>query len=125
MSGSTTRSKYAVQPKYQPLGSSENEFLSLLNKGKTFFSGEYASSWENACNKLVHAGYGALIPLSYARYSPQIANKLQQDVAIHLASLVSLAAIKVNRAAAELISKSALIAAEHYNSASNFLKASS
>ena len=63
----------------------------------------------------------ALIPLSYARHSPKLVKLLNSEAAINLAATVSLAAIKVNRATAELLPKAAVIAAQKFQSYSSFI----
>ena len=52
-----------------------------------------------------------MIPLSYMRHSPQLVRPLNAEAAINLAVSVSLAAIKANRATAEMLPKAAVIAA--------------
>ena len=109
MAASTTRGKYAISPHIQKStiepGDPDERLIFLINEGKRLFPIEYYPLWETACNKLSHAGYGALIPLSYARHSPELVKTLNPEAAINLAATVSLAAIKVNRAAAELLPK--------------------
>ena len=115
-----TRGKYAVQPHSQEPGSPDERLVYLVDKGKLAFRGEYQAIWESACNKLAQAGYGALIPLSYARHSPKLVKTLNPEAAINLSASVSLAAIKVNRAAAELLPKAAVIAAAELKSSHSF-----
>ncbi len=112
MTTPTAQSECVVAPHREEPGDVEKRFVFLINQGKVFFPDESFQQWERACNKLSHAGYGSLIPLSYVRESPQLAQLLNPQVAINFATLVSLAAIKINRAAAELLSKSAVIAAQ-------------
>ena len=124
MAASTTRGKYAISPHGKEAGQEPNDpddrLNFLINEGKQFFPNEYYPLWETACNKLSHAGYGALIPLSYARHSPKLVKIISPEAAINLAASVSLAAIKVNRAAAELLPKAAVIAAQEYKSTQAF-----
>ena len=120
MVASATRGKYAVQPQSQEPGSPDERLVYLIDKGKALFPGQYRTLWERACGKLAHAGYGALIPLSYARHSPKLVNILNPEAAINLAASVSLAAIKVNRAAAELLPKAAVVAASELKSSHAF-----
>ena len=103
MATSTTRGKYAVFPQSQESASSKIKLKQLINEGKSRFSKEYFPHWEVACNKLANAGYGSIIPLSYARHAPKLVKPLNAETAINLATVVSLAAIKVNRAAAEML----------------------
>ena len=120
MSTSTTRGKYAVFPVSKELGDANKEFLPLIEQGREAFPPHLQNIWIESCHKLANAGYGALIPLAYAKYSPKLAAALQPEAAINLVSLVSLAAIKVNRAAAELISKAAYEAAVECKSSTGF-----
>ncbi len=120
MSTSTTRGKYAVFPASKELGDANKEFLPLIEQGRESFPVHLVNVWVEACHKLANAGYGALIPIAYARYSPKLAVTLQPEAAINLVSLVSLAAIKVNRAAAELLPKAALEAATECKSTTDF-----
>lgn len=121
MVASTTRGKkYAVSPQSHEPRDPDKRLVYLIEEGKLFFPIQYQPIWERACNKLAHAGYGALIPLSYARHSPKLIKNLNPESAINLAASVSLAAIKVNRAAAELLPKAAVIAAQALKSASSF-----
>ena len=120
MVASTTRGKYAILPQSKETGDPDKRVVHLIEKGKSFFATEYYSLWKNSCNKLLHAGYGTLIPLSYARHSPKLVDVLSAESAINLASSVSLAAIKVNRAAAELLPKAAVIAAKRWPSVHAF-----
>lgn len=120
MVASTTRGKYAVSPQGKEPGDPDERLVFLIKEGKSFFSSEYYPLWERACNKLAHAGYGALISLSYVRHSPKLVKTLNPEAAINLAASVSLAAIKVNRAAAELLPKAAAIAAHELKSAPAF-----
>ncbi|MEJ2114945.1 MAG: hypothetical protein P8X88_02610, partial [Gammaproteobacteria bacterium] len=111
MIASTTRGKYAISPRSQEPSDPDERLLYFIDKGKKYFPSQYQSCWESACNKLANAGYGALRPLSYARHSPKLVKLINPEVAINLAASVSLASIKVNRAAAELLPKAAIIAA--------------
>ena len=120
MNTSITRGKYAIAPKSHEPGDPDEKLLYLVDKGKKYFPNQYRSLWESACIKLANAGYGALIPLSYARYSPKLAKLINAEVAINLSASVSLAAIKVNRATAELLSKVAVIAASEFKSQQAF-----
>ena len=120
MVATATRGKYAVQPHSQEPGSPDERLVYLVDQGKLAFQGEYQAIWESACNKLAQAGYGALIPLSYARHSPKLVKILNPEAAINLSASVSLAAIKVNRAAAELLPKAAVIAAAELKSSHSF-----
>lgn len=120
MVASTTRGKYAVSPQSKEPGDPDERLVFLIKEGKSFFPNEYYPHWERACNKLAHAGYGALIPLSYARHSPKLVKALNPEVAINLAATVSFAAIKVNRAAAELLPKAAVVAAHELKSTQAF-----
>jgi hypothetical protein len=117
----STRGKYAVFPKDRPGGEFKEEQNSLIQEGKKYFPKEYFSHWQAVCNKLSDAGYGAVIPLSYIRHSPKLVKSLNAEVAINLASVVSLAAIKVNRAAAEMLPKVAVIAAHDIKSVAGFI----
>lgn len=123
MNVSTTRGKHVVssisQSAQEP-GDPGELLVFLIDEGKQYFPNEYYPHWEAACNKLSHAGYGALIPLSYARHSPKLVKLLNSEVAINLAVTVSLAAIKVNRAAAELLPKAATLAAHELKSTQAF-----
>ncbi len=124
MAASTTRGKYAIsshsqEPAQEP-GDPDERLVFLINEGKHLFPNEYYPLWETACGKLSHAGYGALIPLSYARHSPKLVKILNSETAINFAATVSLAAIKVNRAAAELLPKAAVIAAHELKSTQAF-----
>ncbi len=120
MVASVTRGKYVVQPQSQEPGNPDERLVYLIDKGQALFPNQYQALWERACNKLAHAGYGALIPLSYARHSPELVHILNPEAAINLASSVSLAAIKVNRAAAELLPKAAVVAAGELKSSHAF-----
>ncbi len=120
MGASTTRGKYATLPHRNEPGDPDKRLVFLINKGKSLFPKQYQALWERACHKLAHAGYGSLIPLSYARHSPKLVKVLSSEAAINLAASVSLAAIKVNRAAAELLPKAAVIAAHELRSESAF-----
>ena len=104
----------------QEPGDPDERLVFLINEGKLLFPNEYYPLWESACNKLSHAGYGALIPLSYARHSPKLVKILNPEAAINFAASVSLAAIKVNRAAAELLPKAAVVAAHELKSTQAF-----
>jgi len=120
LSTSTSRGKYAIssnslESRQEP-GDPDERLVFLIHEGKQYFPNDFYPLWETACNKLSHAGYGALIPLSYARHSPKLVKTLNSESAINLAATVSLAAIKVNRAAAELLSKTAVIAAQELKS---------
>lgn len=110
------RGKYATLPHRKEPGDPDKRVVFLIKEGKSFFPNEYYPHWERACNKLVHAGYGSLIPISYARHSPKLVNALNPEAAINLAAAVSLAAIKVNRTAAELLPKAAVVAAQEVQS---------
>ncbi len=110
------RGKYATPPHRKEPGDPDKRVVFLIKEGKSFFPNEYYPHWERACNKLVHAGYGSLIPISYARHSPKLVNALNPEAAINLAAAVSLAAIKVNRTAAELLPKAAVVAAQEVQS---------
>ncbi len=114
------RGKYAVAPQKREPGDPDEKLTYLLNEGKTLFPKQYQALWETTCSKLINAGYGALIPLSYIRHSPKLVKILNSEVAINLAASVSLAAIKVNRATAELLPKAALIAAQELQSPREF-----
>ena len=116
MVASTTRGKYQVLPQSKEPGDPDKRLNFLIKKGKSYFPKEYFPLWERTCNKLANAGYGALIPLSYARHSPKLVKVLNPEAAINLAASVSLAAIKVNRAASELLPKAAVIAAQELHS---------
>ncbi len=124
MAASTTRGKYAISTHTEESGKEPgdpDERLDFhINEGKLLFPIEYYPLWETACNKLSNAGYGALIPLSYARHSPKLVKILDPEAAINLSTSVSLAAIKVNRAAAELVPQAALVAAEGFKSTQAF-----
>lgn len=120
MTASTARGKYAVSPQIQEPGDPDKRLTFLIGQGKTLFPKQYHEYWERACNKLAHAGYGALIPLSYARHSPKLVKLINSEVAINLAATVSLAAIKVNRATAELLPKAAVIAASELRTSHAF-----
>ena len=120
MVASTTRGKYAVSPQSQEPGDPDKRLVFLIDQGKSLFPKQYQALWESACNKLAHAGYGALIPLSYARHSPKLVKILNPEIAINLAASVSLAAIKVNRATAELLPKAAVVAAHELKSSQAF-----
>ena len=120
MAASTTRGKYAVTPQSQEPGDPDERLVYLIEKGKNLFPKQYRPFWETACNKLAQAGYGALIPLSYARHSPKLVKSINAEVAINLAATVSLAAIKVNRATAELLPKAAVVAANELKSSHAF-----
>ena len=111
MGVTTTPDKHAASSLSQEPGDPGERLSFLIDQGKAFFPTQYRSSWERACNKLAHAGYGVLIPLSYVRHSPKLVTILNAEAAINLAAPVSLAAIKVNRMAAELLPKAAVIAA--------------
>ena len=113
---SKTRGKYAIAPQGKEPGDPDERLLYLINKGKEYFPNQYQLFWESACNKLANAGYGALIPLSYARHSPKLVKLINAEVAINLAASVSLSAIKVNRATAEILPKAAIIAANEFKS---------
>ncbi len=110
------RGKYATLPHRKEPGDPDKRVVFLIKEGKSFFPNEYYPHWERACNKLVHAGYGSLIPISYARHSPKLVKALNPEAAINLAAAVSLAAIKVNRTAAELLPKAAVVAAQEVQS---------
>lgn len=120
MAALTTRGKYApaAQNAQQTLSSQTQQ--ACLQAGKAYFSKEYFPHWQAACQKLINAGYGAVIPLSYMRHSPQLVKPLNAEAAINLAASVSLAAIKVNRATAEMLPKAAVIAALAIPSAAGF-----
>ena len=116
MVASTTRGKYSVLPQTKEPGDPDKRLVHLINLGKTFFTKSSFPHWKQACEKLESAGYGTLIPLSYARHSPKLVDLLDSKAAIELATIVSLAAIKVNRAASELLPKAAVIAAHELHS---------
>ena len=120
MTASTTRGKYAVSPQNKEPGDPDKGFVFLIEQGKVYFPQQYVSLWESACHKLAHAGYGSLIPLSYVRQSPKLIEFLSPEAAINLAASVSLAAIRVNRAAAELLPKAAVVAARELRSTPAF-----
>ena len=120
MAASTTRGKYAVAAQNNQQAMFAQEQQALLEKGKKYFCKEYFPHWQSACYKLINAGYGAVIPLSYMRHSPQLVKSLNAPAAINLAAGVSLAAIKVNRAAAEMLPKVAVIAALEIHSVVGF-----
>ncbi len=118
---STTRGKYAVLPQHKEPGDPDERLVFLIEKAKSFFPKEYYPLWKDSCNRLAQAGYGTLIPLSYARHSPKLVKLLNSEAAINLAATVSLAAIKVNRATAELLPKAAVIAAHELQNYSSFI----
>ena len=120
MTASTTRGKYSVSPQSKEPGDPDEGFLFLIDQGKAHFPAQYVSLWERVCNKLESAGYGSLIPLSYVRHSPKLTKYISPEAAINLAACVSLAAIKVNRAAAELLPKSSVIVAHELRSTAAF-----
>lgn len=107
-------------PQSKEPGDPDKGLAFLIEQGKPHFSHQYFLLWELACNKLAHAGYGSLIPLSYVRQSPKLLKYLSPEAAINLAASVSLAAIRVNRAAAELLPKAAVIAARELHSTPAF-----
>lgn len=107
-----TQVECAIASNKDEPGDIEKRFVFLMGQGKDYFPGDYLYLWERASNKLEQAGYGSLIPLSYVRESPKLAQLLNPQVAIDFASSVSLAAIKVNRATAENFPKSAVLAAQ-------------
>ena len=121
MTTSTTRGKYAVFPQSKDSVELRKKLKELIEAGKPKFPAEYFPHWEVACNKLAHAGYGTLITLSYVRQSPKLVKLLNAETAINLAPVVSLAAIKVNRAAAELLPKIAVLAAYELRSVPAFI----
>ncbi|MDW3094593.1 MAG: VWA domain-containing protein [Gammaproteobacteria bacterium] len=121
MTISSTQSECKVAPQKEEPGDINERFSYLIDQGKSSFSGEYFHQWEQACNKLANAGYGSLIPLSYVRESPKLANLLSAEIAINFVSLVSLSAIKLNRAASELLPKSAIVAAQKLSTIPEFL----
>ena len=114
------RGKYAVSPKSLEPGDPDERLVYLIEQGKTHFPKQFQPRWEGACTKLAQAGYGALIPLSYARHSPKLVKLVNLEAAINLAASVSLAAIKVNRATAELLPKAAVLAASELKSSQAF-----
>ena len=107
-------------PQSKEPGDPDKGLVFLIEQGKPHFPHQYFPLWEGACNKLAHAGYGSLIPLSYVRQSPKLLKYLSPEAAINLAASVSLAAIRVNRAAAELLPKVAVIAARELHSTPAF-----
>ena len=111
MAALTTRGQHApaAQNARQTISSQTQQ--ACLQAGERYFSEEYLPHWQAACHKLINAGYGAVIPLSYMRHSPQLVRPLNAKAAINLAASVSLAAIKTNRATAEMLPKAAVIAA--------------
>lgn len=121
MTTPSSENKYQeASPNNEP-GDLQERFFYLINQGEPYFPGDYFHQWQQACHKLMHAGYGPLTPLSYIRESAKLAYILSAEVAINFASLVSLSAIKVNRATSELLPKSAVIAAQKLNKVSAFL----
>lgn len=121
MTTSDSKIKYQeVSQDHEPRDIQERIFY-LINQGKPYFPGDCFDSWQQACNKLLHAGYGSSIPLSYIRESPQLAQLLSAEIAINFSSLVSISAIKLNRATAELLPKSAVIAARKLVTVPGFL----
>ena len=120
MTVSTTRGKYAVFPQSKEPGDPDKGFIFLVDQGKAHFPPQYVALWVRVCNKLENAGYGSLIPLSYVRHSPKLTKYISPEAAINLATSVSLAAIKVNRAAAELLPKAAVIVAHELRSTAAF-----
>ncbi len=120
MGSPPTYGKDVVTPKNDDKFAYEAEKIKLIQEGKKYFPNEHISDWETACHKLSDAGYGKIIPLSYIRYSPKIVQPINADAAINLASVVSLAAIKINRAAAEMLPKIAVTVAVETKSYDGF-----
>ena len=102
-------------------GSPEKALTFLIEKAHSFLPIDYFPEWQKVCIRLSNAGYGSLVPLSFARHSPKLAKYIRKDAISLLAKTVSLAAIKTNRASAEMLSKSALTAAKQYHSTPSFL----
>lgn len=110
----------APQKKIEP-GNPDDAYRYLIDNAKSVLDDDYFPEWEKACERLTNAGYGAIVPLSFARHSPKLTKFVNNHSITLLSSAISLAAIKTNRAAAEMLSKSAVIAAQKYNSDSAFI----
>ncbi len=65
------------------------------------FPETYEARWLRACRRLDQAGYGKAVVDSYTRYSCELAQEIDPQDALHLASVVSSVAIKSGKAAAE------------------------
>ena len=102
-------------------GNPDDALKFLIDKAQSKFTKEFHLEWKNACYRLFNAGYGKIVPLSYARHSPKLIEFVNNDCIILLASSVSIAAIKTNRAAAEMLSTSAVIASKNLKSSSAFI----
>lgn len=76
---------------------SEYEQLVLSDTDKTL--------WLNSCEKITESGYGTIVSEAYAKNSKEIVQRVGIESTLKLSDLVSLAAIKSGKKAAELISK--------------------
>ena len=120
MTASTMPDKDGIRTQEQEPGDPDKGFAYLIDQGKNIFPSQYVASWEAACRKLYHAGYGSLIPLSYARHSPKLISFIHPEAAINLVNTVSLAAIRISRAAAEMLPVVAVDAANEFRSTPAF-----
>ena len=73
-----------------------------LREGGAVF-GDCQDAWTAACRRLAGAGYGGSVAEGYARLSPQFARLATKTAAIELAGIVSSAAIRAGRKAAERV----------------------
>lgn len=79
------------------------------------FSPEWAERWLVAHQRIDNAGYGDNVATAFRRAGPQIAARTGPDFAIELASTISLLAIKVGRAVAATLPKTALDTAGYFS----------
>jgi hypothetical protein len=120
MMTSTGQEEYKLKSQEQEPGDPDKGFIYLIDQGKKYFPTEYVSNWQNACHKLYHAGYGSLIPLSYARQSPKLVKFVHPEAVINLVNTVSMAAIRIDRATAEMLPIVAVDVAKKFRSTPAF-----
>ena len=72
------------------------------------FPEAYKARWLRACRRLEQAGYGKAVVDSYTRFSCEIAQEIDAEDALQLASVVSSVAIKSGKIAAEELPRTAI-----------------
>ena len=67
------------------------------------FPEELPASWLRACRKLSDAGYGEGVVMAYRQHSPTLACQIGPELALDMAEIVSIVAIKSGRRAASTL----------------------
>jgi hypothetical protein len=86
--------------------------MQAMRHGASAFGSECRDAWIVACRRLAGAGYGGAVAENYACLSPEFAALASPGVAIELAGIVSGAAIRAGRRAAEQLPRAAIEVAE-------------